>query len=120
MSRKALFFASLPLMVAPFISLIATPAKAISLNSQLQPSSISNSHKPLLISDRYDEHRNDDDGWHRDRNDDRWRRERYDRGRQNRDEQWRHHDRDDDRWRRDRADYWRYRHREGSGLILRF
>ncbi len=114
MNLKTFSLASLPLIVAPLISLTATPAKAVSLNSQPQLSSklllASNSHNPVLISDRYDGDRNDY-RWHRDRDDNR--------RRGDRDDQWRH-DRDDYRWHRDSDNYRRYRDRDSAGVIIRF
>jgi len=131
MSLKSLFLVSLPLILTPFISVTATSAKAVSLNSKPQLSSellsASHSHNPLLISDRFD--RDQDDQWHRDRDDNQWRGDRddsrwhnnrnYDQWRRDRDEYGGHRDRDDDQWRRDRDEYRGHRDRDSAGIILR-
>ncbi|MBV8886187.1 MAG: hypothetical protein JO235_19640 [Chroococcidiopsidaceae cyanobacterium CP_BM_RX_35] len=113
MSHKAFFLASLPLMVAPLISLAATPAKAVSTNSKLQMSSevmSASNNNSLLIADRYDNAQNDNRRQHN-RSDNQWRRDQDNQG---------HHDRNDYRWHHDRNNDWQYRDRNRAGVIFRF
>ncbi|MBV8884652.1 MAG: hypothetical protein JO235_11745 [Chroococcidiopsidaceae cyanobacterium CP_BM_RX_35] len=111
MSRKILFWASLPLLASPFVS-GAMPAAAASAYSQQKPlpgiESASNGHNSIRLADwdvRYrdrDEDRQRDydryrrerernwERWHRNRDREDWHRD-NDWSRQNRDYDWYHH-----------------------------
>lgn len=103
MSRRILFWASLPLMASPFLS-GAMPAAAASASSQRTLpgiASASNNHNSILLAD-WDVRYRDRDWDRRDRDD----YYRYRRERERAWERW-HREHDGDRWHRDNdGDRW--------------
>ncbi|MBV9390089.1 MAG: hypothetical protein JOZ78_27000 [Chroococcidiopsidaceae cyanobacterium CP_BM_ER_R8_30] len=117
MSRRILFWASLPLMALPFVS-GAMPAAAASVYNQQKPllgiESASDNHNSILLAD-WDVHYSDHD-WDRQQNYDRYRRERdNDWNRWHRDHDWNRWHQDNNDWdRRERDNDWNRWHRDND------